>query len=228
MNSSRNFNDFERRVYSQNGEDGLISFIFDQIGTTNRYFVEIGAGDGQECNTRYLKTLGWSGLQIDAEPAPGIFPHFITVENIETILYHRHTPRQFDLLSIDVDGNDYWIWKAIRQYHPRVVVIEYNASLPPGERRTIPHDPNFTWDGTTFFGASLGAMNRLGEQKGYQLIGTDTNGVNAFFVQRSSGFPASSSQSLEELYHPPGFRPTTNHPNLGHPVSPHMHQMVDV
>src|SRR5688572_27173062 len=107
MNLFANFNDFERRVYSQNGEDGLMSFIFQQIGTTNQYFVEIGAGDGQECNTRYLKTLGWSGLQIDAEPAPGIFAHFITAENVEAILQEHQAPHEFDLLSIDVDGNDY-------------------------------------------------------------------------------------------------------------------------
>jgi hypothetical protein len=88
------------------------------------------------------------------------------------------------VLSIDVDGNDYWIWEAIESYRPRIVVIEYNAQLDPARRLVQRLDPSpGAYDGSDDFGASLGALRELGERKGYRLAHTELTGTNAFFVR---------------------------------------------
>jgi hypothetical protein len=125
---------FERNWYSQNGEDGILRIIFEKIGVTNRFCVEFGVQDGRECNTRYLlETAGWSGLRMDGGDHSACYgqvhKEFITAENICSVFDKYAVPREFDLLSIDIDGNDYWVWRALEGYTPRVVVIEYNASL---------------------------------------------------------------------------------------------------
>lgn len=181
---------FEKQIYSQDGEDGITEAIFDKIGTTNKFFVEFGCGNGKECNTRYLKKhKGWSGIQMDADPT---FPRlikkeFINAENINEIFVKYKVPKIFDLLSIDIDGNDYHVWKALKKYRPRVVIIEYNCVFPPTEYFVMKYDPNYMWDnkmwfGTSNIGASLLALQRLGSEKGYSLVGINSSTVNAFFV----------------------------------------------
>jgi hypothetical protein len=188
---------FEKRVSSQNGEDGILEEIFRRVGTTNRYFVEIGAESGAECNCARLAADGWHGLFLEADAGhfarlheryagrPGVRCARATVSaaNVEAILAEHRAPADFDLLSIDIDGNDYWVWAAIRGWRPRVVVIEYNASHPPAARRVMKEDPGRRWDGTTYYGASLASLAALGRQKGYALVGTNSTGVNAFFVR---------------------------------------------
>ena len=200
----------ERKEYSQNGEDGMIHAIFKKIGTTNKYFVEFGVEDGIESNARYLwKHKGWKGLMMDGShenASMNLQKEFITAENIEELFTKHNVPHEFDLLSIDIDGNDYWVWNAIAQYHPRVVIIEYNAHIPPTESKTIPYQPDFCWDGTDYFGASLLSLKKLGEHKGYTLIGTDRNGVNAFFVQEKIIAGNFVPHSIEELFHPPAYK----------------------
>jgi hypothetical protein len=95
----------------------------------------------------------------------------------------NHIPQEFDLLSIDIDGNDYWVWAAIRNWHPRIVVIEYNTSFPPSRLWVMVENHEHTWNGTTYYGASLASLARLGRKKGYSLVATDSRGVNAFFVK---------------------------------------------
>src|SRR5262249_41502056 len=145
-----------------------------------------GVGNGEQCNTAYLARHGWTGLLMDVEAAPGaripVHQERITAENVEALFGKYGVPPAFDLLSIDIDGNDYWGWKAITAFRPRVVVIEYNASVPPTESRTIAYDPTFRWEGTDYFGASLLALATLGQDKGYLLVGCDRSGTNAFFV----------------------------------------------
>lgn len=189
----RDLNQFERRIafierreFAQNGEDGIINAIFAMIGTTNKYFVEFGVEDGIECNTRFLsKKRGWKGLLMDGsneDVSINLHKEFITAENIESLFAKYQVPKELDLLSIDIDGNDYWIWKVIDSYHPRVVIIEYNACFPWEESKTIPYEESFSWDKTDYYGATLQALVKLGETKGYTLVATDSCGVNAFFV----------------------------------------------
>ncbi len=137
-----NINLFEHKVYSQNGEDGIIMMIFRKIGTTNKFCVELGVGDGSECNTRYLiEKKGFKYLHIDAGNYPkkytDIKKEFITAENINDLFKKYNVPEEFDLLSIDIDYNTYWVWKALEGYKPRVVVIEYNSSIPPTESKAV-------------------------------------------------------------------------------------------
>lgn len=199
----------ERRVSSQNGEDGVIEAIFNAIGVTNRYFVEFGCEQAVECNTAYLLTQGWTGLLMDyggvsKNPLADVKKEFITAENIESLFAKYQVPREFDLLSIDIDGNDFWVWKAI-SYRPRVVVIEYNAHFAPNLRRSIPYDPAFQWKGTDYFGASLLAMKELGQSKGYTLVHCERTGANAFFVATDALPQDFRPRPIEEIYRRPNY-----------------------
>ena len=199
----------ERPEYSQNGEDGIIHAIFAMIGETNKFCVEFGATDGiQMSNSLYLRRhRGWKGLLMDCEKmSDEIKQEFITAENIESLLEKYDVPKEFDLLSIDIDGNDYWVWKAITNWKPHVVIIEYNACIPALPAVTVPYKSDFRWDKTDYYGASLGALEKLGRQKGYTLIGTDRNGVNAFFVLSELMEGNFMHWPLEKLYHPAAFK----------------------
>jgi hypothetical protein len=137
---------------------------------------------------------------------------FITAENITQLFHTHHVPVDFDLLSIDIDGNDFWVWRAVTAHHPRVVVIEYNASVPPTESRVIAYDPDFRWSGTDYFGASLLALQQLGGEKGYRLVGCDRSGTNAFFVLEDIAAGHFPSADVGRLYRPPVYNDGTGHP----------------
>jgi hypothetical protein len=189
---------YERRVYSQNGEDGILEEILRRVGAPKKYFVEFGVETGEQCNcARLVLEEGWHGLFIE-----GFAPYFeqlrerycsrlgvrclqayVSSANIETLLREQGVPIDLDVLSIDIDGNDYWVWKAIDRWRPRVVVIEYNASHPPGKKWVMQENRDHRWDGTTYYGASLTSLTALGRQKGYTLVATNSSGVNAFFVR---------------------------------------------
>ncbi|MCE0453298.1 hypothetical protein [Brevibacillus sp. AF8] len=214
-------NRYEKRVYSQNGEDGIIEEIFSRIGTANRYCVEFGVGDGSECLIKNLVTQhGWSGLAMEGDlnscnkmsadyvayPQLIIKNELITRENIAQLFADNGVPKEFDLLSIDIDGNDYWVWQALFAYSPRLIVIEYNAAYPPPQKMVIAYQADFKWGGTSYFGASLSSLAILGRRLGYALVGTDSKGVNAFFLRRDllhqSGFP---ELTPEQAYHAPRY-----------------------
>jgi hypothetical protein len=177
----------ERRVLSQGGEDGVLEALFARLGSTNRRYVEFGCGDGVQCNTAALRRQGWQGLLMDGVDAPGapdvhIVPAWITAETIEALFDAHGVPAEPDLMSIDLDGNDWWVWRAIRR-RPRVVVAEYNGNLAADRALVMPYDPGHRWDGTNHYGASLLALQRLGREKGYTLVYASQAGVNAFFVR---------------------------------------------
>jgi hypothetical protein len=176
----------ERRVYSQGGEDGVLERIFDCVGETNRYCVEFGAKDGRELsNTAHLRlNRGWRGLLMEASDptAEGVVKEFVTAENINDLFARHGVPQSFDLLSIDIDGNDYWVWRALTDFRPRVVVMEYNVYFRLDDPRTVPYDPDRIWDKTGYHGASLAALRKLGVDKGYSLVHTESWMPNAFFV----------------------------------------------
>lgn len=180
----------ERKIFSQNGEDGVIEKIFEVIKTTNKYYVEFGVENANECNTRNLReNCGWTGLLMDGgyeNKEIGLYQEFITAENINDLFKKYNVPQEFDLLSIDIDYNDFYVWKSLDEiYQPRVVIIEYNASHLPTEDKVVKYDPNAVWDETNYFGASIRALYNLGKRKGYSLIYANNQGVNLFFVKSS-------------------------------------------
>ena len=209
------------KVFSQNDEDGIIAEIFARIGATNRRFVEFGVETGSECNTVKLLVEGWRGLWIEANPesagliadkfAPFIVSRALTVaesvvtaENVNELIGRGGLTGEIDLLSVDIDYNDYWVWKSISAVAPRVVVIEYNATLRPPMSVTVPYRPDGRWDGSNFYGASLEALVRLGADKGYRLVGCSLAGVNAFFVRSDlCGDRFVEPATAEEHYEPP-------------------------
>ncbi|MGZ4704841.1 MAG: hypothetical protein ACXWCM_08235, partial [Acidimicrobiales bacterium] len=172
---SRSLSAAELRVFSQNGEDGVLAEIFERIGEGDRFFVEFGAEEGLEGNSRFLReVLGWRGVYIEADPelhqrlAARIDPDTCTVvrslvtpDNIESLLEQAGVPDAFDLLSIDIDGQDYYVWEALTRHRPRVVVIEYNSGLTAGRSQVEPRGAG-PWDRTDHFGASIEALIALG------------------------------------------------------------------
>ena len=184
------------QVNSQNGEDGIIREIFRRIGTTDRIFLEIGVGDGTENNTAFLVSQGWKGFWIDGsdrfvakatsaglDRQIGLLSAFVSRENINSQLQQLNVPKEFDLFSLDVDFNTYYIWEAMTAYRPRVVVVEYNAGLPSDLEWKVRYNSSAMWDGSLNFGASLKALELLGRNLGYNLVGCDFHGNNAFFVR---------------------------------------------
>ncbi|KAJ0409329.1 hypothetical protein ATCC90586_000566 [Pythium insidiosum] len=207
-------------LYSQNGEDGVLHSIFHHVGVTSRRYVEFGAGSGHECNTRLWRdAYDWDGLLLDArheDPARGLHRAWVTAENVNELFAAHGVPREFDLLSIDVDFNDYWLLSAIdrTRFSPRVIVIEVNSHVPPAERRTVRYDPNRSWDAKSdYFGVGVGALEHWGRRAGYSLVYCETRGVNCFLVRddvlRASAGPTAGHVNdvltAEDLHHPPNF-----------------------
>jgi hypothetical protein len=228
---------FERSSFSQNGEDGVIAEILDRIGLTSRWFVEFGIEDGSQGNCVALAHEGsWSGLFIECDdhnyailedrwrdrPEIRALHAAVTADTVNELFARAGVPAEPDVLSIDVDGNDYWIWEAVEGYRPRLLVIEYNASLDPAAPVAMPRDDGHGWDGTDYFGASLGAFRHLARRRGYRLVHTDSVGVNAFFVRDdlAAPFPAEESVPL----HPPAYGADGG----GHRRDPQARPFVDV
>lgn len=197
----RNLSRFAFQSFSQNGEDGMIAEIFRRIGVNTRYFVEVGAGDGLENNTAFLLAQGWKGCWIEgdgplvqtieqhfrepiAQNRLRVQQSFVTAENIAALLESMQAPSEFDLLSLDIDRNTYFAWEALKNFQPRVAVIEYNSSFPPDVEWTVTYEAERVWNNTMYQGASLKSLELLGRQLGYALVGCDLHGVNAFFVRR--------------------------------------------
>jgi hypothetical protein len=199
------------RLYSQNDEDGILHLIFCVIGTEG-VAVEIGCGDGFENNTTNLVVnCGWHALLIDADAAnvestrrffarsrdTRIFPPIVrqttvTSENVNDVV--AGFEGEIDLLSLDIDSVDYWVLSGMSAIQPRVVVVETPTIWGPEYARTVPNDPQWTHSANPdFYGASLGAFNKLLRERGYRFVGTSRYGTNSFFIRHGigeAGFPA--------------------------------------
>lgn len=225
---------YAHKIFSENGEDGMIQEIFRRIGTTNKKFVEFGVSSGIECNTHLLLHFGWSGLWIEAHEGWAQFVERVFAEVISdgrlAIRNERVTKDSIndtiaasglhgpiDLLSVDIDGDDYFVCEALSTVSPRVIVVEYNASFPPPmkyvNRMSKP-------DGLCF-GASLAALAEMLAGKGYALIGTDLCGVNAFFAKKDLlADKFVQVDDVSALYNPPRYglsmgAPTGHYPPVG-------------
>jgi hypothetical protein len=202
VSSINHLEDVEFGIYSQWGEDGIVEWLIQRIPMPMR-FVELGVEDYAEANTRFLlEHRNWKGLVLDGSRAniealrnDSIYwrhavtaqHRFITAENIDSIIADAGFGGEIGILSIDIDGNDYWTWRAIASVNPAVVICEYNAVFGDLHAITIPYDPTFVRSvahhSNLYYGASIRALITLGEEEGYQLIGSNRNGVNAFFIR---------------------------------------------
>jgi hypothetical protein len=221
------FDEVGFRRHSQFEEDGILLYIFSLIGCTNKVAVEVCAGEGVECNTANLiLNHGWQGHLFDGNPQnvqrgrrffsehkdtflwPPKFNHaWITAENVNEVLKQSGAQGAVDLLSLDIDGMDYWVWKALDCIAPRVVVCETHNVIPPDLALTIPYDPAFAITIEDYHSASLAAMTKLGKQKGYRLVGAHRYGFNAFFVRDGIG---------EDLLPPVAVADCVRHPYAEH------------
>ena len=220
---------FERKIYSQNGEDGIIQSIFNRIGTTNKYCVEFGVEDGTECNTRYLISCKkWKALQMDSGEylPPSVKKEFVTASNINFLFQKYSVPIEFDLLSIDVDSHDYWIWKALKSYSPRVVIVEYNAAIPLTESIVLNPNLNIQNIYPESFGCGLLPLEKLGKEKGYTLIACDNRGVNSFFVRDDLLKDRFILNNLAKVYRPPRYGHKIGGKYVGN--APNLKAMVEV
>jgi len=191
--------DAEFRIFSQWGEDGIIEWLIQQLPIAHETFIEFGVGGYLEANTRFLLTnRNWRGLVLDSSDVlrnipgePYYWRHdlifgveFITRENINELFAKYGFGGEIGLLSIDIDGNDLWVLEAITQVSPAILVCEYNAMFGDLQAVSIPYDPAFQiHPSMLYFGASIGAIRRVAERKGYTFVGSGSSGVNAFFVR---------------------------------------------
>ena len=205
------FDDIEFRTFSQNGEDGILLYIFSLIGEKNKICIEMCASNGIQCNTANLFiNHGWSGLLFDGRIdqieqgrrfynvcsdtmiSPPKFVHaWITVENVNQLILENGIEGEIDLFSLDMDGIDYWVLKALNAVSPRVIVLEYNNLWGAEKSMTVPYSPDFTagYEGIygIYSGASLRAFVKLLKVKGYRLVGSQRYGYNAFFIKNGIG-----------------------------------------
>lgn len=195
--------DAEFRVFSQWGEDGIIQHLISRVSIERRIFVEFGVENYVESNTRFLLTnKKWSGLVMDGSPENIAYIKqdviywatnlraecaFIDKHNINQLLMSNGITGDIGLLSVDIDGNDYWVWEAIDAVSPRIVVCEYNSQFGPDAEVTTPYDRAFVRSDAhysyIYYGASVSALTALANRKGYSLVAGNKAGNNVFFVR---------------------------------------------
>jgi hypothetical protein len=216
----------EFRVHSQFGDDGIIQWLVSRLPSLPRRFVEFGVEDYTESNTRFLMVNnGWRGLVMDGSAhniarlgrRRWFWRHdleartcFVTRENVDGEIANWARGEPVGLLHIDVDGNDYWLWDAVRSISPGIVVMEYNAVLGAERAITIPYQAAFrrlaAHHSGQYFGASLAALTHLANAKGYALVGCNSAGNNAYFVHRTLLDDEVREVDVARAYRPPGFR----------------------
>jgi hypothetical protein len=201
--------DAEFRVWSQWGEDGIIEWLVHQLDRIPETFVEFGVENYRESNTRFLlQHRNWRGLVIDGSQEHVEYirrdkiswrhdltavESFITCENINPIISGAGFAGETGILSIDIDGVDYWVWEAIECISPHIIVVEYNSVFGDLLPLTVPYTPDFTrtraHHSNLYYGLSIRAAQHLARERGYTLVGTNRTGSNAFFVRndRASG-----------------------------------------
>lgn len=214
---------FGYKIYSQGEEDGIINEIFTRIGTKSKRFIEFGVGNGLENNTLALLLNGWNGLWIESSKSNvkrivkgfkksiehdflTVINEYVTKENINEIITSEKINLEVDLLSVDIDGNDFHIVSSINCVKPRVIVIEYNSKFPPPIQYCMDYNPRHKWSGSDNFGASLKFLELKLSDLNYALVGCSLTGCNAFFIRKDlTADYFSEPFSAEHHYEPPRY-----------------------
>lgn len=201
--SSKNIQDYEFKVFSQNGEDGIIQFLIQNTEIKNKIFVEFGVETYKEANTKFLLlNNGWSGLIIDGDKDAmekiassdlhwkydlKSIGNFITKDNINKIIKSAGIEGEIGLLSVDIDGNDYWVFENIDCVNPQILIMEYNSMFGDIHKISVPYDENFVRSqkhySNLYYGASIAALCDIANKKGYDLVGSNSFGNNLFFIR---------------------------------------------
>jgi hypothetical protein len=224
------FEDIGFRAFSQYDEDGILLYLFALLDARHRTAVEICAGDGIECNAKLISNHGWHALLFDGKPEniargqrfyarcrdtsltpPTFVNAWIEPENVNALITQHGYAEEVDLLTVDLDGMDYWVWQALNCIRPRVVVAEYQGGWEADRAVTLPYQKNFnSWALSQgrwgIEGASLLALNKLAEKKGYRLVGCSRNDTNAFFVRSDLGAEFLPQVSVESCLQSPRSR----------------------
>jgi hypothetical protein len=223
------FSEAEFRVFSRWGEDGLIQFLLAHVPIQRRAFVEFGVGSYDEANTRFLlMNDNWEGLIQDGDESAMTAVSRselgwrytlqarsarINVETVNSLLTEAGMTGDLGILSIGLDGLDYWVWKAINVAQPRIVIAEYNAMFGPSVAVTTPYQADFhrtkAHSSNLFYGMSLAAAESLGQERGYRLVGVNSAANNAFFV-RSDLAALFPHRTAADLWRPSRFREARN------------------
>ncbi|WP_102133239.1 hypothetical protein [Candidatus Pelagibacter communis] len=200
--------DVEFKIFSQFGDDGIIQFLIDklEVGYDYQNFIEFGVEDYSEANTKFLLlNNNWSGFILDSSgknietiKKKSYFwkydleakQSFVKKENINELIYNSSMKnKKIGILSIDIDGNDYWIWKEISVIDPMIVIIEYNSTFGQNHKISIPYDKNFDRSkahySNLYWGASIEALKFLADKKGYKFLTTNSAGNNAYFIKEN-------------------------------------------
>ena len=221
--------DAEFKLFSQFGDDGIIQYLISYVKPRVDTFVEFGVENYEEANTRFLlMNNNWKGLIIDGSStliesiktssfywrySLKAVASFITAENINQLLVSSGITGQIGLLSIDIDGNDYWVWKAITVVEADIVIIEYNSLFGSERSISIPYKPDFVREqihySYLYFGASLPALHSLATEKGYAFVGCNQAGNNAYFVKKEK-LNGLRAMSVQEGYVYSRFRESRN------------------
>jgi hypothetical protein len=224
--ATSNLKNYEFKVFSQWGEDGIIQHLTKSIEIKNKNFIELGVEDFFESNCRFLLMKDdWKGFVIDGSKSNiqrlknsyfywkhhlDAVDKFITKENIEDILATSGFENDLGILSIDLDGNDFFILEAINNFSPRILICEYNSVFGGSRKITIPYQADFyrtnMHHSNLYWGASLAAMTYLADKKGYSLVGTNTAGNNAFYVRNDLLNDKVEVLSVEGVYSPSNYR----------------------
>jgi hypothetical protein len=212
------------RAFSQSDEDGILLYLFTAFGAPNRTFIELGAADGIRSNCANLAiNHGWTGLFVDGDLSciehgrdfysrhrstrsypPTFVQQHIDRDNVNEIVRDGGFDGDVDLLSIDIDGNDYWVWESLDCISPRVVVIETHTQFGM-KSIVVPYDKDHVYPGKhhQYHGASAPALAKLAKKKGYRLVGANYYGVNTIYVRNDVGVDLIPEVPVESiLKHP--------------------------
>lgn len=224
--TSTNLKDYEFKVFSQWGEDGIIQHLTRCVEIKNKTFIEFGVEDFFESNCRFLLMKDdWKGFVIDGSSSAierlkqsyFYWKHhleavhaFITRDNINDLLAGSGFEEDLGILSVDLDGNDYYVLEAITSFKPRILICEFNPVFGGARKISIPYQPDFyrtnSHYSNLYWGASLAAMTHLASRKGYALVGTNTAGNNAFYVRKDLLNEKLEVLSAEMAYSPSNYR----------------------
>jgi hypothetical protein len=228
MNPVKDIADAEFKVFSQFGDDGILQYLVHrlQIAPQHRTFIEFGVENYEESNTRFLlMNDNWRGLVMDGaktnvdhiHASPYFWKHdlsavaaFIDAGNINELISSAGLSGEIGILSIDIDGNDYWVWESIQVVDPIIVVAEYNGVFGDRHPVSIPYEPKFRRSeahySNLYWGCSLAALNQLATKKGYVFVGCNSAGNNAYFIRQNRMLDILPRPSLEAGFVDPKFK----------------------